>query len=420
MVEKDRRAEDSGHRGLTHGAGDAFPLPTPAPTRWGAVWALFGAGLVCGAYLTKVAPALPLQREELGVSLVESGLIATAFNISGSLLGIFAGGLSGRLGLRATALAGLALLALAGALGATTASFPVLLGSRFLEGVGSLMFTVSGSALIAAAATNPRDRAKALGLWAANLPAGGGMGLLLAPPIIAAWGWRGLWWALALAAGLGFLLAARLAPASARSGKSSLRMIAETLARPGNLVLAALFACYASQWVSVMIWLPTFLVDERGMTAGRAALLTAFMVLANAPGNIAGGWLLSRHVRRGPLVIAACALMAACAAGMFGPWLPDGLRYLLCLAFSLCGGVIPAAIFAGLPGYARSSGHLGTANGLVVQSAQAGQFVGPLALAWLASHFGGWGATLWAILGFALGGALCGLALLRIERTAAR
>jgi len=402
VVEEDRRAEDSGYGRLN--------------TRWGPIWAVFGAGLVCGAYMTKVAPALPLQRAELGLTLVQSGFIATAINVIGGLLGIFAGSLSNRFGLRRTALTGLALLAGAGLLGAAADSFLLLLASRFVEGLGFLMFTVSGSALIDSAASNARDRAKALGLWAAYMPAGGGLALLATPPLMAAWGWRGLWIALAAAAAASFLLAARHAPSPQRTGVASLRLIAETLAQPGNLALAALFAFYVSQWSSVMIWLPTFLVDERGASATSAALLTALMVLVNAPGNIAGGWLLSHGVRRGMLVIVASAVMAACTAGMLGPYFPDGLRYLLCLIFSLVAGVIPGAIFSGLPVHAKTPQHISTANGLVLQTSQAGQFVGPIALAWLAAHHGGWGATLWAMLAFAAGGAVCGLALARIER----
>ena len=129
--------------------------------------------MICGAYMTKVA--LPLQRAELGLTLVESGFIATTFNVIGGLLGIFAGTLSDRYGHRRLGLAGLAILAFSGALGAATASFSLLLLTRFFEGIGFLMFTVSGSALIASAAANPRERAKALGLWAAYMPAGGAL-----------------------------------------------------------------------------------------------------------------------------------------------------------------------------------------------------------------------------------------------------
>ena len=385
-------------------------------TRWGAVWAVFGAGMICGAYMTKVAPALPLQRAELGLSLVESGFIATMFNVVGGLAGMLAGTMCDRYGHRRLGLAGLAILALSGFLGAAAPNFPLLLASRFFEGVGFILFTVTATTLMATAAAGPRDRARALGLWSAYMPTGGGIALLIAPPVIGAWGWRGLWGVLALAATACFALAARYAPAPNYGGGASGRLIAETLAQPGNIALAALFAFYVSQWSSVMIWLPTFLVDERGASPSTAAVLTALMVLANAPGNVAGGWLIGHGVRRGPMVVAASAIMAACSAGMLGPLLPDVLRYLLCLVFSACAGVIPGAIFSGLAVHARTPQHISTANGLVLQASQAGQFFGPIALAWLASRHGGWGATLWAMLAFAAGAALCGLALLRIER----
>jgi MFS family permease len=377
---------------------------------------VFGAGLICGAYMTKVAPALPLQRAELGLSLIESGFIATTFNVMGALTGILAGTMCDRYGHRRLGLAGLAILAISGLLGAAAGSFPLLLASRFLEGIGFILFTVSGSALIVSAAGDARDRAKALGLWAAYMPAGGGIALLIAPPVIMAWGWRGLWILLALAAAACFALAARYAPSPKHGSVASMRLIAESFASRGNIALALLFMFYVSQWASVMIWLPTYLVNERGASASQAALLTALMVLANAPGNVAGGWLLAHGMRRGPLIVAASAVMAACSAGMLGAFFPDAARYLLCLVFSACAGVIPGAIFSGLPVHAKTPQHISTGNGMVMQASQIGQFCGPIALAWLATRFGGWGATLWAMLAFAACGALCGFALTRIEK----
>ena len=407
MVEENHRTENPGDRRLSK-------------TRWGSIWAVFGAGMICGAYMTKVAPTLPLQRAELGLTLVETGFIASVFNVMGGLLGIFAGTLADRYGLRRVGLLGLALLSAAGLLGAASEGFALLLMTRFLEGIGFIMFAVSGSALIAFAAADASDRAKALGLWAAYMPAGGGLALLAAPPLISAWGWRGYWIALAIAAAASFALASRYAPSPKQGSIASLRLIRESLARPGNLALAALFAFYVSQWASVMIWLPTFLVDERSASATLAALLTALMVLVNAPGNIAGGWLLAHGVRRGPMVIAASLIMAGCSAGMLGPQLPDGLRYLLCLVFSGVAGVIPGAIFSGLPVHAPTPQHISTGNGMVLQTSQAGQFFGPLALAWLATYYSGWGATIWAMLVFAAGAALCGFALTRIEQSLRR
>jgi cyanate permease len=219
----------------------------------------------------------------------------------------------------------------------------------------------------------------------------------------------------ALAAGACALVLARLAPQTSYGGVATLRLALESVTRPASLALALLFACYVAQWTSVMLWLPTFLADERGAGPGAAALLTALMVLVNVPGNLAGGWLLARGARRGTLVLAACAIMAACDVVMLRSTLPDGLRYAACLAFSLCAGVIPACVFSGAVAHARSPQHVGTTNGMVMQASQAGQFMGPVLLAWLASRSGGWGASLWAMLAFAGLGALCGLAVARIE-----
>ena len=89
-------------------------------TRWSAVWAVFAGGLVCGAYVGKVPPALPLQREELGLTLVQSGFIATTFNVIGMLVGMFVGVLCDRYGHKRLGLAGIGVLCLAGLLGAGT------------------------------------------------------------------------------------------------------------------------------------------------------------------------------------------------------------------------------------------------------------------------------------------------------------
>jgi MFS family permease len=384
-------------------------------TRWPAVWAVFAGGLVCGAYIGKVPPALPAQREELGLTLVESGFIATTFNVIGLLVGMFVGVLCDRFGHKRLGLAGLAVMCLAGLLGAAAWDFPSLLASRFLEGVGFILFTVAGSALMAASAAGGRDRMKVMGLWSSYMPSGGSVALFVAPLLIAAWGWRGSWVTWSLAAAVALLLVARFAPTPRYGEVRSMKLALESLRQPGSVALALLFAFYVAQWTSVMIWLPTFLVDERGASQGLASLLTALMVLVNVPGNLGGGWLLAHGVRRGKLILAAAAVMAVTDLAMLSGALPDALRFLAVLVFSCCAGTIPSAIFSGVVVHAKTPQHVGTTNGMVMQTSQAGQFFGPIVLAWLASQFGGWGASLWAMLAFAAGGALCGYAVLRIE-----
>jgi MFS family permease len=383
-------------------------------SNWPAIWAIYAGGLVAGAYMTKVAPALPGLRAELGLTLVESGLIATTFNLMGMLVGVLAGVLCDRFGHKRLALFGLIVLAAGGALGAAAWGFASLLVARFLEGVGFIAFVVSAVALMNAAAATPRDRARALGLWSSYMPTGGTIALLAAPLLIGAWGWRGLWIVLAVGAVVSTVALARLVPASHYGQVSSMRLVVESLRNAGNITMALLFAFYVAQWTSIMVWLPTFLVDEHRMSASAAALATALYVLLNAPGNLTGGWLIARGVPRGALVIGGTLIAALCEIGMLAGALPGAARYALVLVFSFSAGVIPAAVFSGLPVHARTPQHIGTGNGIVMQASQIGQFLAPLALAWIATGFG-WHANLWALLAFAAGAALCGIAIGRIE-----
>lgn len=383
-------------------------------SNWPAIWAIFAGGLVAGAYMTKVAPALPGLRGELGLTLVQSGFIATTFNLMGMLVGMLAGVLCDRFGHKRLAVAGLLILFLGGALGAAAWNFASLLFARFLEGVGFIAFVVSAVALMNASAGNARDRAKALGLWSSYMPSGGTIALLAAPLLIGAWGWRALWLVFAILALASALAFARLVTPSSYGQVSSMRLVVESLKNPGNLAMALLFAFYVAQWTSIMVWLPTFLIDEHRMSAGAAALATAFYVLINAPGNLTGGWLLARGVPRGTLVVAGTLIAALCEVGMLAGALPPGARYLLVLLYSFSAGVIPASVFSGVPLHARTPQHIGTGNGIVMQASQIGQFLAPLALAWIATRFG-WQANLWVLLAFATGALACGVAIGAIE-----
>ncbi|MDH4191999.1 MAG: MFS transporter, partial [Betaproteobacteria bacterium] len=313
-------------------------------TRWPAVWAVFAGGLVAGAYIGKIPPALPVMRDELHLDLVDSGFIATMFNATGMAVGMAVGVLCDRYGHKRLALAGLAVMVIGGVLGAFAWTYAALLASRFVEGVGFILFSVAAPSLMAAAAEVPRDRAKALSMWSAYMPTGGSIALLAAPFAIAAVGWRGLWLILAGFAALGFALVARYAHAPRHGTVASMSLVLESLVRPANWALALLFASYVAQWTSVMIWLPTYLVGERSASVGMAGLATALMVIVNIPGNLAGGWLIAHGVRRGPMAIAACAIMALTSAAMLLPTLPDALRFASMLIFSACAGVIPASI----------------------------------------------------------------------------
>lgn len=376
---------------------------------------MFLAGLVAAFCIGKVPPLLPALRAELGLTLVQSGLVATMLNAMGMLVGLFSGLLADRFGHTRFALAGLFLLALGGVAGAAAGGFEALLFSRFVEGTGFIMTTVSGIALITGA-TSAVDRPHALSMWAAYMPTGGALAMLFAPLALAAIGWRGYWLLIAGASAAACVLVARVVPAQASVQPPRIgRLAIESLAQRGNLLLCLAFFGYTAQWASIMTWLPTFAVDERGASPALAAWLTTIMVAINIPGNLAGGWIMGRGVSRSSMIVFASAVQAAACAGIFLDALPDAARYACCLGFSFFGGLLPMAVLSGIPVHARSHAHIGTANGMVMQFSQVGQFLGPLAIAALAVRQG-WPASLAPMLALSVCTIAAGIAIGRLER----
>lgn len=385
-------------------------------TNWAAVWAVFAGGLVAGAYIGKVPPALPALRADFGLTLVEAGYVATLLNVMGGLVGMFAGIFADRFGHKRIALGGLALMASGGLVGALAPGYAQLLASRFLEGVGFIMTTVAGVALIAQAAA-ATDRARAMALWSCYLPAGGSLAMLAAALALAAFDWRGLWLALAASAFASFVWLARAVPPRASGGGVGLwRLGIESVTHGASLFLCLTFAGYVAQWAAFITWLPTFIVGERAGSALSGALWTSLWVAVNVPGVLLGGWLMARGARRSRIIMLASAIQALAATGAILDVLPDWGRYASCLAFSFFGGVIPTAVFSGVAALARSPQHVGTASGMVMQASQLTQFASPIVIAWIAARLG-WGASLPVMLCFAACAAAGGLAIARSERS---
>ena len=385
-------------------------------TNWPAVWVIFAGGLAAGAYMTKVPPALPTLRADLGLTLVESGWIQTMLYTIGASVGVFFGVFAERAGVKHAALAGLGLMVAGGLLGALAGGYGTLLAARFLEGVGFLLFVVAAAPLLTAA-TLAQDRATAFSIWSSYMPTGGALALLVAPVALSSIGWRGLWVVLAAYTALCAALLARKVPAAQLgTGIGSLRLLLESLARPGSLALCLGFICYVGQWTSLMTWLPTFVVDARGASPAAAALVTAAFVAINIPGNQLGGLLLRSGMARWAVMAAGAFSMGATALGFFSTALPDAARLACVLAFSTLGGVIPAAVFSGTTVHAKSPQHIGTTNGMVMQSSHAAQFVIPILIAWAASRAGSWSASLQVMLALAVTGIVAALIVGRFER----
>ncbi len=336
------------------------------------------AGVVAAMHVGKLPPALPRIREDLGLSLVAGGFVISLFNVLGMSLSVFVGGLCDWLGRRRLVIVGFSCLAAGGALAALSHTLPPLMISRLVEGVGFIAISVSMPAVVLAAASE-RDRPMALSLWSVYTPTGMTLVLLSAPVALEVVGWRGIWWVIAALCpfmAYGVLWAMRQVTLPAPATGRLVGTLREAVSSPGLLLLALIFCVYAFQWVTLMVWLPTFLTESLSLDLAQASVATALVVLSNIVGCLAGGWLLrgGRSARR--LVLLGGAAMGVAEIGIFLPVLGDGARIALCIAFSLLGGLIPPGLFGCVPLRAPSPRHLGAGNGMLMQGSALGQFAG--------------------------------------------
>ena len=324
-------------------------------------------------------------------------------------------------------LAGLALSAaaslldlLAGSSSGTPAShFAWLMGSRFVEGTGMLAVAVAAPALISAASA-AADRRFALGVWACHMPVGVSLGMALAPAVLPALGWQGLWVAaalvLALAASATWQQRARYAPDGGSGHPVPLREALAVLRQPLPWLLALCFGLWALQHFALIIWLPTFLKEQRGLAPGWVAVLSCGMLLVNVPGNLLGGALVQRGWSRGRLIAGANTVTGLCALGLFSDALPDALRFGLCLLLSFMGGLIPVSAMSSSAVLARNPAQISAIQGLIMQGSQLGQFVGTPLIAAVVAASGQWASARWVVAGAAAIGIGLGLWVWRVER----
>jgi MFS family permease len=391
-------------------------------TRWGQVLLFLGAGIVASFQVGKVPPVLPAIRGELGMSLFGAGWILSSFSIIGLFLGSMIGAVSDSFGHHRMLLLGLAGQAMGSLIGGFASVPALLLATRTLEGLGCFMVAVAAPSLIMQM-TQPKDLRLTLSIWSCWMPAGTAMIMLLTPVIMSLSGWRGLWLLnAAILAGYALVSLWRSEPLATPPHKPRVSLIRlwndifVAAASLGPSLLAITFSTYTLLWMAVMGFLPTFLIEDYGITAGKAAILTGIIVSINVPGNLVGGWLLYKGYRRVRLIIVASVVMGLCSVAIYSAAITFSVRYLACLLFSGVGGIMPAALLSAVPVHAPRAELVATTNGLLIQGSQLGQVVGPPALALIVSRLGGWQAAPILLVSTAALGIVLSLGLAALER----
>jgi EmrB/QacA subfamily drug resistance transporter len=146
--------------------------------RWIALYVLCVGMLMIVLDVTVVNVALPSIQNDLGFSQSSLAWVVNAYLIAFGGLLLLAGRFGDILGRRSVFLAGLSLFTVASAACGAAQSQGVLVGARFVQGIGGAMTSAVILGMIVTMFPEPREQAKAMGVYAFVASAGGTVGLL--------------------------------------------------------------------------------------------------------------------------------------------------------------------------------------------------------------------------------------------------
>jgi EmrB/QacA subfamily drug resistance transporter len=147
--------------------------------RWIALYVLCIGMLMIVLDITVVNVALPSIKDDLGFSQSSLAWVVNAYLITFGGLLLLAGRLGDLVGRRTIFLWGLAVFVLASLLCGASQSEGMLIGARLLQGIGGAMTSAVILGMIVTMFPQPRDQAKAVGIYAFVASAGGAVGLLI-------------------------------------------------------------------------------------------------------------------------------------------------------------------------------------------------------------------------------------------------
>jgi len=148
-------------------------------SRWIALYVLCTGMLMIVLDITVVNVALPTIQSDLGFSQSSLAWVVNAYLITFGGLLLLSGRFGDILGRKNIFLAGLAVFTLASALCGLAQSEAMLIGARFIQGVGGAMTSAVILGMIVTMFPEPRDQAKAIGVFAFVASGGGTVGLLV-------------------------------------------------------------------------------------------------------------------------------------------------------------------------------------------------------------------------------------------------
>ncbi|MEU6142670.1 MFS transporter [Streptomyces sp. NPDC047081] len=150
--------------------------------------------LIVSLDVTALNVALPSMQHELDAST--SGLQWTidAYTLVLASLLMLAGSTADRIGRKKVFMAGLIVFSLGSLLCSLAPSLDALIGFRMLQAVGGSMLNPVAMSIITNTFTDPRERARAIGVWGAVVGISMAAGPLVGGALVESVGWRSIFW----------------------------------------------------------------------------------------------------------------------------------------------------------------------------------------------------------------------------------
>ena len=356
--------------------------------------------------------AAPTISRELGLSPTQMGVVFSAFFWSYATFQLVAGWLVDRYPLRWVYAGAFLVWSLATAAVGMVESLGALLGARLLLGVGeSVAYPASSKILVRYFPEERRGLANAL--VDAGSKAGPGLSTLLGGLAVERYGWRAMF----VVVGLGSLL--WLVPwllvrvPEEREAAGSVGPGWGDLLRRRQLWGTSLgMFSLGYVWYFLLSWLPSYLVQERGMSMGSMAMLGSAPFWAMGLASVAGGWSSDRMIRAGRGAsrvrmtyavsgLVLCALVILPVPVVESPTLSVVLITGACMFLGLFTSNV-WAITQTLAGPLAAGRWTGVQNAV----GNLGGVVSPLLTGWIVATTGSFLLAFWAAAGVMLVGAL--------------
>jgi sugar phosphate permease len=344
---------------------------------------------------------LPLLQKELGLSMVQLGLLGSAFAWVYGMSGFFAGFIVDRMSRKKAILGGLYAWSIICMSTAFSQGFRALFILRGAEGLGETIYYPASMSMISDYHTK-QTRSRAMGIHQTSVYAGTIAGGFFAGLIGQHYGWR---WSFVVFGGLGVLLGFVLnrflrepqrgqadlaqAPKASLTFSQFVQLLRRT---PTMLCLTGAFVCSNFVALVLLTWMPKFLYDQFHMGLAVAGLTaTIFVQLASVLGSITGGWLadiLRTRTPRGRIMVQAAGVLCGAPFVAWCGMTRSVTSLIVALtAWGFCKGMYDANIFASLFDVVRPEAR-GTAAGFINSMGWIGGGWAPVAVGFIARDHG--------------------------------